>query len=179
MHHLFRTQIKQSLHLIRKLNVPDGVVQILLRAFALDDIDRIHFADAVQQGFHHTGILNQQAEFEVLEGTVVGSGIHVGDVDVMLVQNLQYGKNGARPVRDFYRHFDDPGFRDLLVQVADGQQVRFDAEQILRRSLDLQKQHMEVNGLVVAYARKIAAMIRNDSRCAEKSAGFVRHAGYK
>ena len=169
-------QIQPVRQLAGEGDIKDAVVQNLLRLVVVDDPDGAQPGGGVEEMGELLWLLYKEADLELLPAAAVLLGAEVGDVEVVLGDELQDAGDAAGPVPELELHQQHAGGPAAL-EVADLPQFLGGQRQPLRLPVGLDEEGVDVDGLVIAHPGDVEAQGRHASAGLEKGPHVVRHGG--
>ena len=165
---LLAVQLQHLGHTPDKGAVKNAVVIGAGRGIVLNDPDLAQLLRLLQEFCDLALILHVQSHPELLQGGFRVLDIDVGNVEVEIVDQLQYLGSAAGLVPEGKLQKHHGAFIAGILQVADALQLDIRLAQLLGGAFHIQKEHMSINSLVVADTGDI------DTQTGKASAGFQK-----
>ena len=165
--------------LIGEGNIENAVVQDLLRLVVVHHTHRTQQGRGVEEVGELLRLLYEQPHLEHLPCCAVLLGAEIGDIEIVLLNEFQYGGDAAGRVPQSELHQQHSPLVQTALETADLTQALRSPLQTGVGALHFNKQRVRVNSLIVADPRDIQIQIRDDSAGFQERAGAVRHGGDK
>jgi len=159
-------------------HIEHRIVERAARRIVVEDLDLAELRRAFQKTRDVLPALHEQAHAEVLIRRAVALRTDIGDIELILSDELQNRLHRAGHVAQM--EFDQNDVPETLVrQIADLAQAALGLPDGLGLALDVDKEHVRVDRLVVAHARDVEPEPREDAARGQKCPDLVGHDGGK
>ena len=172
-------QVQPLGQLVGKGDIKDAVIQNLFRFVVVHHPHRTEKGRGVEEVGKLLRLLHKQSHLEQLPGSPVLLGAEIGNIEIVLLNQLQHSGYAARgiPQAEFHQQHGAP--IHVALETAQFPQTLCGLLQPGVRALRLDKQRVGVDGLVVADPRDVQTQLCDDPAGPQKCTRPVRHGGDK